>query len=44
MPQTSVHDFAGVISDNRKAEIQAKARQLKDAYQTEIAVVTIDSL
>lgn len=44
MPDTYVHDFAGVISDDKKAEIQTKAQRLKDAYQTEIAVVTIDSL
>jgi uncharacterized membrane protein YgcG len=44
MPNTFVHDFAGVISDEKRAEIQLKARQLKDEYQTEIAVVTIDSL
>jgi uncharacterized membrane protein YgcG len=39
-----VHDFAGVISDDKKAEIQAKAQRLKDEYKTEIALVTIDSL
>ncbi len=44
MPGTSVHDFAGVISAEKKAAIQAQARQLKEQYQTEIAVVTIDSL
>ena len=43
-PGTSVHDFAGVIPDDKKAEIQAKAQQLKDEYTTEIAVVTVDSL
>lgn len=44
MSGTFVHDFAGVIPDEKKAEIQAKARRLKDEFQTEIAVVTIDSL
>jgi uncharacterized membrane protein YgcG len=44
MPGTSVHDFAGVIPDDKEAEIQAKARRLKEEYKTEIAVVTIDSL
>lgn len=43
-PNTYVHDFAGVISDDKKNEIQAKAQRLKDEYKTEIAVVTIDSL
>src|SRR5262245_26797486 len=44
MPNTSVHDFAGVIAEDKKAEIQAKAKELKERFQTEIAVVTIDSL
>lgn len=44
MPGTYVHDFAGVISEDKKAEIQGKAQQLKDDYKTEIALVTIDSL
>lgn len=44
MPGTFVHDFAGVIPDEKRAEIQAKAQRLKDEYRTEIAVVTIDSL
>ncbi|MEO6589630.1 MAG: TPM domain-containing protein, partial [Pyrinomonadaceae bacterium] len=44
MPGTFVHDFAGVISNEKKAEIQAQAQKLKDEYKTEIAVVTIDSL
>ena len=44
LANTFVHDFAGVIADEKKAEIQAKAQQLKDLYQTEIAVVTITSL
>ncbi|HEX6624033.1 MAG TPA: TPM domain-containing protein [Pyrinomonadaceae bacterium] len=44
LPGTYVHDFAGVIADEREAEIQAKARRLKDEHRTEIAVVTIDSL
>jgi uncharacterized membrane protein YgcG len=44
MPNAFVHDFAGVISGEKKAEIQSLAQQLKDKYQTEIAVVTIDSL
>jgi uncharacterized protein len=44
MPGTFVHDFAGVISDEKKTEIQAQAQRLKDEYKTEIAVVTIDSL
>ena len=44
MPNTFVHDFAGVIPDEKEAEIQAKARRLKDEYQTEIALVTVDSL
>lgn len=44
MPGSFVHDFAGVISDERKAEIQLQAQRLKDEFKTEIAVVTIDSL
>ena len=44
MPGTFVHDFAGVIPADRKAEIQAKAQRLRDEYKTEIAVVTIESL
>ncbi len=44
MPNTFVHDFAGVISADKKAEIQAKAQRLKNQFKTEIAVVTIDSL
>ena len=44
MPGTYVHDFAGVISEDKKAEIQGKAQRLKDEYKTEIALVTIDSL
>lgn len=44
LPGTYVHDFAGVISDEKKAEINAKAKQLKEQYQTEIAVVTVASL
>ena len=44
LPNTSVHDFAGVISDDKKAEIQSKSQRLKDEYKTEIAVVTINSL
>src|SRR5919199_1149638 len=44
MPNTFVHDFAGVIPDEKEAEIQSKARRLKDEYKTEIAVVTVDSL
>src|SRR5215210_1465557 len=43
MPRTFVHDFAGVIPDEKKAEIQAQAQRLKDEYKTEIAVVTIGS-
>lgn len=44
MPGTFVHDFAGVIPADQEAEIQAKARRLRDEYQTEIAVVTVSSL
>lgn len=44
MPKTFVHDFANVLSEDQKAQIQAKAQRLKDECQTEIAVVTIDSL
>ena len=44
MTGTFVHDFAGVIPDDKEAEIQTKARRLKDEYKTEIAVVTVDSL
>lgn len=44
LPDTFVHDFAGVVSDEKKAEINAKARLLKEHYKTEIAVVTVDSL
>jgi uncharacterized protein len=44
MPNTYVHDFAGVITADKKEEIQAKAVRLKNEFKTEIAVVTIDSL
>jgi uncharacterized membrane protein YgcG len=44
MSGTFVHDYAGVIPDDKRAEIQAKAQRLKDEYKTEIAVVTIESL
>jgi uncharacterized protein len=42
MPNTYVHDFAGVITADKKEEIQAKAVRLKDEFKTEIAAVTID--
>lgn len=44
MSGTFVHDFAGVIPDDKKTEIQAKAQRLKEEYKTEIAVVTVKSL
>lgn len=44
VPGSFVHDFANVITADKKAEIQAKAQQLKANFNTEIAVVTIDSL
>lgn len=44
LPGTFVHDFAGVIPAEREAEIQAKARRLRDEFKTEIAVVTVESL
>jgi uncharacterized membrane protein YgcG len=44
MPGTFVHDFAGVISDEKKSVIQAQAQRMRDEYKTEVAVVTIDSL
>ena len=44
LPNTFVHDFAGVISDDWKAQIQSKSQRLKDEYKTEIALVTISSL
>ncbi len=44
LPNTFVHDFAGVISDDKEAEIQSKSQRLKDEYKTEIALVTINSL
>jgi uncharacterized protein len=44
MAGTYVHDFAGVISEDKKAEIQGKAQRLKDEFKTEIALVTIESL
>jgi len=44
MPNTYIHDFAGVVSADKQAEINTKAKQLKDEYKTEIALVTIDSL
>ena len=44
MSGTYVHDFAGVIAADKKAEIQAKSQRLKDEYNTEIALVTIDLL
>lgn len=44
MPNTYVHDFAGVIAEDKRAEIQAKATRLKNEFQTEIAVVMVESL
>ncbi len=44
LPGTYVHDFAGVIDDAKRAEIQAKAERLKSEYKTEIAIVTVESL
>ena len=44
LPDTYVHDFAGVIDDAKRAEIQAKAERLKSEYKTEVAIVTIESL
>ncbi len=44
MPNTYVHDFAQVIAEDKEAEIQAKATQLRETYKTEVAVVTIPSL
>lgn len=44
MPNTYIHDFANVISADSKTQLQEKAKQLKEQFKTEIAVVTIDSL
>jgi uncharacterized membrane protein YgcG len=44
MPGTDLHDFANVISADNKSQLQEKARQLKEQFKTEIALVTIQSL
>jgi len=44
MPGRYVHDFAGVIDEGKKSEIQAKAERLKNELATEIAVVTVRTL
>src|SRR5215204_1602348 len=44
LPNTFVPDFAGVIPEEKRVEIQAKAQQLQDQYRTEIAIVTVASL
>src|SRR5215475_13607604 len=44
IPGSYVHDFAGVIDESKRAEINEKAKTLKEKYKTEIAVVTIKTL
>lgn len=44
IPGSYVHDFANVIDASKRAEINEKAKTLKEKYKTEIAVVTITSL
>lgn len=44
MPGTDIHDFAKVISADKKTQLQQMAKRLKDEFNTEIAVVTITTL
>jgi uncharacterized membrane protein YgcG len=44
LPGTSVHDFANVLSAESEKQLQEKARRLKEEFNTEIAVVTLQSL
>jgi uncharacterized membrane protein YgcG len=44
MSGTYIHDFANVINADSKSQLQEKAKQLKDKFHTEIALVTIQSL
>lgn len=39
-----IHDFAKVISADSKSQLQEKAKRLKEELNTEIAVVTVESL
>jgi uncharacterized membrane protein YgcG len=39
-----VHDFAGVLSDTVKQDLQKQAKYLKENLDTEVAVVTISTL
>lgn len=43
LPGKFIHDFAGVIPDEREPALEVKGRTLKDHYRTEIAVVTVQS-
>lgn len=44
VPYSYVHDFADVITQEKESVIQTAAENLKDKFQTEVAVVTINSL
>lgn len=44
IPGSYVHDFAGVIPDDQEPILNEKAKQLKASYNTEIGLVTIQSL
>jgi uncharacterized membrane protein YgcG len=44
LPNTFVHDFAGVLSDTAKQDLQKQAKYLKESLDTEVAVVTINTL
>ncbi len=44
LPNTYIHDFAGVLSQEAKQALQKQAQYLKDSLDTEIAAVTLDTL
>ncbi len=43
-PQGFVSDYAGLLSDNNKAQISSIAQELKEKTQAEIAVVTLNTI
>src|SRR3954471_19045434 len=42
--QTSVYDYAKILSDSEKAQLEAKLIHYSDSTTTQIVVVTIESL
>lgn len=44
LPNTFVHDFAGVLSEPAKQELQKQAKYLKENLDTEVAVVIMSTL